>query len=183
VDTSGVLAGKLVRSIAAGWEHTLAVTSEGLACGWGHNWQGALGDGTTTNRLAPVAVSTAGLLAGRPISTLAGGSNHSLAVFPTEGGPVVTREPNGLTLVQGVATEETVRFSAAAVDVLPFAVRWQMSLTGPAGPFEDIANNPTANTGTLVIGQVTPASNGQAFRAVFTTKEAAGPPDPRPCGC
>ncbi|MCX6873797.1 MAG: hypothetical protein NTW21_08310 [Verrucomicrobia bacterium] len=170
VDTSGVLAGKAVKSIAAGWEHSLVVTTDGLACGWGRNWQGAVGDGSSTNRLAPVAVSTAGLLAGRFITTLAGGNNHSLALFPTEGGPVVTLEPNGRTLVQGSARLETVSFSAAAADVLPFTVRWQMSPTGPDGPFEDIAENPTASTGTLVVSQVTPASDGQAFRAVFTNE-------------
>jgi alpha-tubulin suppressor-like RCC1 family protein len=43
---------------------------------WGWNGNGQLGDGTTTNRLTPVAVS--GL---SKVTAIAGGAAHSLAGF------------------------------------------------------------------------------------------------------
>lgn len=43
--------------VAAGLEHTCAINAAGGAECWGQNVAGALGDGTTTNRLNPTAVS------------------------------------------------------------------------------------------------------------------------------
>ncbi|MBH9972356.1 chromosome condensation regulator RCC1, partial [Bifidobacterium sp. W8109] len=39
--------------ISAGWEHSLAVGSDGNAYAWGNNSNGRLGDGTTTERHTP----------------------------------------------------------------------------------------------------------------------------------
>jgi len=61
-------------AIAGGFSHSLAVVS-GTVCAWGLNANGQLGDGTTTQRTAPVATST---LSG--ITAVSAGSNHSLAL-------------------------------------------------------------------------------------------------------
>jgi alpha-tubulin suppressor-like RCC1 family protein len=45
-----------VRALAGGWRHTLAVTEDGQAWGWGLNHQGQLGDGTTARSPAPKRV-------------------------------------------------------------------------------------------------------------------------------
>src|SRR6185312_15197966 len=61
--------------IAAGGTHVLALKSDGTVWAWGSNTSGQLGDGTTTQRAAPVQVTG---LSG--VTAIAAGSNHSLAV-------------------------------------------------------------------------------------------------------
>jgi alpha-tubulin suppressor-like RCC1 family protein len=82
---SGVSAlyGKTVVAIAAGWQHSLALCSDGTVVAWGLNDLGQLGDNTTTNRLVPVAVNTASgisALFGKTVVAIAAGNSHNLAL-------------------------------------------------------------------------------------------------------
>ena len=79
VTVSGMSSG--VESVEAGDLHTCAVTSAGAARCWGWNGDGGLGDGTTTNRSTPIAVS--GLATG--VTTVAAGTYHSCAVTSAGG--------------------------------------------------------------------------------------------------
>ncbi len=79
VSTAGVLAGKTVTAISAGNNHTCVVASGQAFC-WGNNSSGRLGDGTTTSRTTPVAVSTAGVLAGKTVTAITSGGNHTCAI-------------------------------------------------------------------------------------------------------
>jgi hypothetical protein len=56
------------------------VWASNRAFAWGQNGGGELGDNTTTNRLRPVPVTATGVLAGRPVTTLAAGDLFSLAL-------------------------------------------------------------------------------------------------------
>jgi len=81
VDVVGLSSG--VRALAAGYEHTCAVTTGGAVECWGANESGQLGDGTTTNRTTPIGVQ--GLTAGVQ-SVVAGGDfsgGHSCALTTT----------------------------------------------------------------------------------------------------
>jgi alpha-tubulin suppressor-like RCC1 family protein len=82
VTATGVLAGKTIVALAAGWSHSLGVCSDGTVAAWGWNREGELGDNSTTERHAPVSVNTApgSALYGRRVVALAGGAYHSLAL-------------------------------------------------------------------------------------------------------
>ena len=72
-------AGNNVVQVAAGWAtlfgHGLEVRTDGTVWAWGDNRAGELGDGTTTDRLAPVQAT--GLTG---VTQVAGGCDHSLAL-------------------------------------------------------------------------------------------------------
>jgi alpha-tubulin suppressor-like RCC1 family protein len=73
VGVSGMARG--VRAIAAGGAHTCTLTGAGGVKCWGYNTSGQLGDGTTTARHTPVAVS--GMASG--VAALSAGSFHTCA--------------------------------------------------------------------------------------------------------
>lgn len=62
-------------AISAGSRHTCAVKSDGAALCWGNNGTAQLGDGTTTDRDAPVSVG-----GGLAFGAVAGGGVHSCAL-------------------------------------------------------------------------------------------------------
>jgi alpha-tubulin suppressor-like RCC1 family protein len=77
---TGALANKTVRALAAGSSHSLALCTDGSLVAWGGNSQGQLGNGSTTGTNVPVAVSMAGVLAGKTVIGIAAGGNHSAAL-------------------------------------------------------------------------------------------------------
>ena len=80
VNTAGVLAGRKVVAIAAGGYHSLAACSDGAVAAWGYNYYGQLGNNSTTDSNVPVLVDRTGVLAGKTVTTLGCGSNHSVAL-------------------------------------------------------------------------------------------------------
>jgi alpha-tubulin suppressor-like RCC1 family protein len=75
VAVSAINIGNQIASIAVGSAHALALKTDGTVWAWGGNFFGALGDGTTTNRNAPV--QTTGLT---DVKVVASGFTHSLAI-------------------------------------------------------------------------------------------------------
>ena len=79
VDTSGVLAGKTIVSVATGAYHTMALCADGTIAAWGSNSNGELGEGDSLSSQIPVAVDSSGVLAGRSVVGISAGAVHSLA--------------------------------------------------------------------------------------------------------
>jgi uncharacterized repeat protein (TIGR01451 family) len=73
-------AGVSIVRIDAYDHHTLALASDGSIYAWGYNLKGEIGDGSNTNRPAPVPVSMPALSPGVTIVDVAAGGNHSLAL-------------------------------------------------------------------------------------------------------
>lgn len=79
VDTSGVLAGKTITAISAGYEFTCAVADGSPYC-WGATEDGRLGNNESSSSLShntPVAVDTSGVLSGKTVTDIATGSFHT----------------------------------------------------------------------------------------------------------
>jgi alpha-tubulin suppressor-like RCC1 family protein len=93
---SSALFNKTVVAIAAGYQHSLALCSDGTVAAWGNNSSGQLGDGTATSSAPwgislPVAVNTkegASALFGKTVVAISAGYSHSLALCSD--GTVVT---------------------------------------------------------------------------------------------
>lgn len=84
VDMTGALLGKTVVALAAGYEHSLALTSDGGIYAWGSNVAGELGTGSPSDSLVPVAVDTGGVLSGKTIQQIQAGWGTS-AVLDSNG--------------------------------------------------------------------------------------------------
>lgn len=79
VSAGGALAGRTVTAISSGGDHACAV-ADGRAYCWGLNRDGRLGNGTTVNAATPIAVDASGPLAGKRVTAIAAGADHSCAV-------------------------------------------------------------------------------------------------------
>ncbi len=71
-------AGVTFTKIAAGYEHSVALGSDGNVYAWGGNWTGQLGDGTTADRSSPVQVQAPE--AGVTFTKIAAGDTHTVAL-------------------------------------------------------------------------------------------------------
>ena len=81
VTATGALAGRTVTSVSAGYDHSLALCSDGKMFAWGRNILGQLGNGGKDDSDVPVAVSVEGTaLVGRTVVGIAAGAQHSLAL-------------------------------------------------------------------------------------------------------
>ena len=104
---AGLLAG--IVAVAAGNNFSLALKADGTVWAWGFNGAGQLGDGTQTDRLAPVQVQGPGGAGNlTDVIAIAAGGYVSLALKSdgtvwSWGGPVTPVQVTGLANVIAIA--------------------------------------------------------------------------------
>lgn len=80
VSQGAIPAGVSIVDVTTGVRHSSVLGSDDKVYGWGQNNLGQLGDGTTTNRSVPVALTQGAIPAEVTIEHLSAGSNHSLVL-------------------------------------------------------------------------------------------------------
>ncbi|MGL4399354.1 MAG: cadherin-like beta sandwich domain-containing protein [Luteolibacter sp.] len=81
VDFGGVMAGRELVGIGQGDLVNFAIFGDGTAAGWGENYLGQVGDGSTTYRTTPVMLEGAGELYKKRILSISGGGQHAHAIL------------------------------------------------------------------------------------------------------
>jgi len=114
VDTSGVLAGKTLTQLSAGYAHTCALDSAGAAYCWGDNELGQLGAGTGGGSTVPVAVDTSGVLAGRVFTQISAGGDDA-CVLDSDGAAYCWGDNSCGELGQGDASDGGIYCPATPV--------------------------------------------------------------------
>jgi hypothetical protein len=81
VDSSGVFIGKTLAGLGQCNLTNFAFFSDNTAAGWGENFSGQVGDGSTTYRTTPVMLEGAGELYGKKFLSINGGGYHAHAIL------------------------------------------------------------------------------------------------------
>ena len=181
VTATGVLSGKIVTAVTAGMSHNLALTSTGTVVAWGLNSNGQLGNNTTTQSLVPVAVSTAGLLAGKTVTAISAGGTHSVALAISAVTTVATWGLNSSgQLGNNTTTQSLVPVAVTATGVLTgktvtsigagFSHTTALCSDGTLtawgnDSFGQLGNNSTTNSLVPVAVSTTPLVAGERFIA------------------
>ena len=174
VDTTGALAGKTITAIAAGYTHSLALGSTGQLFAWGNNSSGQLGDGTGISRPSPVAVDQSGALAGKTITSISTGGDHTLVLAAAPQAPdIAVDQPVGNVLIDGTSVVDFGTAPAGTSTSRTFTLRntgsadltgFTITKTGPhAAEFTITAPSLTAltaNAGTTFSIEFTAAGSG-----------------------
>ena len=194
VNTTGALSGKTVSAISAGRHHTCTV-ADGQAYCWGYNGGGELGNNSTTDSKVPVAVNTAGALAGKTVIEITAGYFHTCVAAS---GQAYCWGYNGSgQLGDNSITNSTVPVAASTAG--PLAGRTVGAITAGAyhtcaaadgrafcwgaNGFGQLGNNATANSYVPVAVDTTALLNGQTVTAItaggyHSAVLAAAPPQP-----
>ena len=104
-------AGRTATQISAGEAHACALLDDASVVCWGRNIEGQLGDGTTTQRNAPVTTGSFG--SGHKASYISAGYDHTCALL-TDGGVRCWGSNNNGQLGDGTSTD---RFSPPSSDI------------------------------------------------------------------
>lgn len=77
---TGVLSGKTVIAVAAGYRHSVVLCSDGTLATWGYNDYGQLGNNSMSGSSVPVAVVRNGALSGKTVVSVTAGSSHAIVL-------------------------------------------------------------------------------------------------------
>jgi len=125
-----------VTAVAAGYNHSLYVTSDRKLWAMGSNWAGQLGDGTITDRALPVQVMASPGVPVANVTAVAAGGDHSLFIKSDEtlwgvGWNFTGQLGNGTTsgfYASTVPTQVRISSGVAATNVIAVAAGHDHSL-------------------------------------------------------
>ncbi|MES2630677.1 MAG: hypothetical protein V4611_01850 [Patescibacteria group bacterium] len=110
--------GKKIIQISAGGYFNLALADDGSMFGWGANWDGELGNGTTDSALSPTQVVTDGTpLEGKKVTKISASDGHSMAL--TSEGKVYTWGANNYGQLGNNTTDSSVSVVEVAASGTP----------------------------------------------------------------
>ncbi|MEW9337058.1 hypothetical protein [Streptomyces tanashiensis] len=170
-----------VTSIAGGYQHSLALLSDGHVRSWGLNHTGRLGDGTTDFRISPVAVGSLS-----DVVSITAGTTHGVAVTQPladlatsiAAGPEPVADGGTLTYTIRVRNRgPTAAEDVVLTDNLPANVRFTTATpstgtcdTPPAGSTDTV----TCHFGSLANG----ATATPTLKVMVRSPSRTGPPRP-----
>jgi alpha-tubulin suppressor-like RCC1 family protein len=178
-------AGVTFQEVAAGYGHSLALTTTGRVYAWGLNGSGQVGDGTVQDRLTPVLVQLPSAI---QVIAVGGGGVHSVAL--TSAGAAWAWGQNefgqigdGTTLMRSLPVQTVGSLSfrsisaggahTAAVTHDGLAVAWGMNTNGAIGD-GTVANRTSPTPVQMPVGvQFSTIHAGWEFTLALTTTGAA----------
>ena len=182
ISFTGLQSGETIQNVVAGVSHSLAFTTSGRVYAWGGNYNGQLGDGTSTSRNTPTLISFTGLQSGETIQSVVAGGYHSFA-FTTSGrvyawgnnvygqlGDSTNTERSIPTLISftGLQSGETINsivaqgYNSLAVTTSGRVYAWGSDYYGQIGNGKPAFQN--ANTPTLI--SFTGLQSGETIQSV-----------------
>lgn len=144
VTTSGTpMAGEKIIKISAGPNYSVALSDDGSVYTWGGGWSGnpvgRLGDGSNTQRLVPVAVTTAGTpMAGKKIIDVAAGAGGVVAL--SDGGKLYSWGRNAEGGLGTGTTTGPSTCSGYACSMVPVEVNMSGSSLNGKQPIQVVGN-------------------------------------------
>ena len=196
VNTEGVLAGKIIKSISDSNIHTCAIASDDKAYCWGAGSSGQLGNGTTSMTKVPVAVNTTGVLAGKTIKQISAGTSHTCAIASDDkvycwgsgsfGALGNNSAANSSVPVRVYAPKENTTIAANAMKLrTQYAKKTAATCQAVAAGWQDVTNGSALaysaagpNSGTAITAMTNnpglpPTSVGYSYQSIVRPNSAA----------
>ena len=173
ITNSGALSGKTVTAIAASYNSSFALCSDGTIAGWGDNAYGQLGSKSVANPKIPFALPSRGVLTGKTVTALSAGEGHCVAVC-SDGTLAVWGGNTYYQLGTGNRTDSIVPVAVATTGI----GAGEKFLSLAAGPFQNfslaIAAVPLPSNNANLAGlTISSASLSPAFAASTTAYTAS----------
>jgi prepilin-type N-terminal cleavage/methylation domain-containing protein len=184
VDTTGVLSGKTITELGAGNGSICAIASDLNGYCWGTGSFGRLGNNSTANSSVPVAVSTAGVLSGKTLKQIVGGSGLACAIASDNKAYCWGYNANG-QLGNNSTTDSSVPVAVSTAGVLSGKTLKQIEMVSGgsavcaldidgavycwgSGGLGMLGNNSTSNSSVPVAVSTAGVLSGKAVEELFT---------------